>query len=336
MLDNENNTAAFEDDDVILPDGWQEGDDIFSEEGWSGDAGQADESAEDAGQSDEGNAEGSDGEAPTTEPDDQSGADGGDAGGEAPTTEPSAAEQPRKLKFTARVDRSDLDVEVDESELPTLYQKAQVVDRVRAKLAKLSPTLEKAERLSKSLGYDNLDAMLDSAEKSYRETEVNRLIGEGVHKEVAQDMVNRRFAAPEQPRGKGPSESETARPGTSGDAPQREAGAAGERDFRKEVADLLAVRGDLRGQRLPDEVIKACVLESKPLIVAYTEYEDAQKARQAQADAKERTALRRENAILKQNAASAARAPVSGATGGGATDTKPKDPFLEGFDADDY
>ena len=321
MLDNENNTAVFEDDDVILPDGWQDGDDIFSEDEWSGVTEQADEPAEDDGQPDEGNAE------PTPEPDSQSGADGGDEGGEAPTTEPSAAEQPRKLKFTARVDRNDLDVEVDESELPTLYQKAQVVDRVQAKLAKLSPTMEKAERLSKSLGYDSLDAMLDSAEKNYRETEINRLVGEGVHKEVAQDMVNRRFAT---------ARSTEQEAGQAEETQQREASAAGGRDFRKEVADLLAVRSDLRGQKLPDEVIKACVLEGKPLIVAYTEYEDAQKAKQAQADARERTALRRENAILKQNAASAARAPVSGTAGGGATDTKPKDPFLEGFDADDF
>ena len=43
-------------------------------------------------------------------------------------------------------------MEVDESELPTLYQKAQVTDRVQAKLARLTPQLEKAEKLAKQSG----------------------------------------------------------------------------------------------------------------------------------------------------------------------------------------
>ena len=55
----------------------------------------------------------------------------------------------------------------------------------------------------------------------------------------------------------------------------------------------------------------------------------AEIAKKAEADK-----LRRENRILKQNEASAKQAPVKGVRGGGATDTKPEDDFLRGFNSD--
>lgn len=46
--------------------------------------------------------------------------------------------------------------------------------------------------------------------------------------------------------------------------------------------------------------------------------------------------LKKENEVLKQNAASAARAPVRGVTGGGPTETKPESDFLRGFNSDGW
>ena len=43
--------------------------------------------------------------------------------------------------------------------------------------------------------------------------------------------------------------------------------------------------------------------------------------------------LKNTNKIHEQNAASAARAPVTGTSGGGETDTTPSDPFLLGFNS---
>ena len=95
------------------------------------------------------------------------------------------------------------------------------------------------------------------------------------------------------------------------------------RDFSEEIRELWRIRPQLRGQKLPDEVAKAAA-NGRNLSVAYLEQE-AEPAR------KQAASSRRENEILRQNAASAARAPVKGTTGS-SVDQGPKDPFLEGFE----
>ena len=241
MFDKEIITPEGE-EDVLLPEGYAEGDDLFAP------------------------PEGDRDEAPTPEPEPVSGDTGGDEG--APTPEQTQT-APHRLKFKARIDRSDVDVELDESQLPTLYQKAQVVDRVQARLAKQAPLLEQAEEMSRAMGYHNLEEML------------------GSHSVQAHG-----------------------------------------RDFTAEAAELVKVRPDLAGQTVPERVVRACLSENKPLLVAYTEYEAAQ--HKAEADR-----LRRENQIMQQNQAAADRAPVRGVRGGGDTGTRPEDDFLRGFNADD-
>lgn len=323
MEDNENIIIEpmEEEDEALLPDGWAEGDDIFSDDEWTGTE-EADESAEEPAQESEDGETSEDADpAPTTEQE-ESPDDKGTSQEEAPTTEQVTENKPNtKLKFRARVDREDRDVEMDESELPTVYQKAQATDRYQAKLAKMSPMLDKAERLSRSLGYESLEAMLASAEENYQSAEVKRLVGEGVHEEVAKDMVARRMASAAAAAQEKTYEPEQESAPTSAEPTAR--------DFKAETMELLKAKPELYGKKLPDEVIQACVHGNKRLLDAYTEYE----ARQTKA---ETAKLRKENQILKQNAASAAKAPVKGVTGGGATDTKPKDDFEMGFDSDDW
>ena len=110
---------------------------------------------------------------------------------------------------------------------------------------------------------------------------------------------------------------------------QTAAETAAARDYQAEVEELLQARPQLRGQALPDAVSRAAVADNKRLLLAYLDYE----AKQVQA---ENERLRRENEIYKQNAATAARSPVRGVSGGGATDTKPSDPFLDGFNSADW
>lgn len=307
MFENEIITPEVE-DDVLMPEGYGEGDDIFANsEEWTGEE-QVDAPETEPMPSDE-EPEGESVEAPTTEPE----AEAGDTGTpeEAPTPEP-IQNVPNKLKFKARVDRADVDVELDESELPTVYQKAQATDRYQAKLAKQTPILEQAERLSKALGFDTFEAMLANAEQNFRDNEVQRLTESGAPKEIAEDYINRRLA------GVRPAEQKPV---------EQPASEAPTRDFNAEAHELVRARPDLAGQTLPQEVVRACVAENKSLLVAYSEYE----AKQQKAEAEK---LRRENQILRQNEASAKQAPVKGVRGGGATDTKPEDDFLKGFNSD--
>lgn len=92
------------------------------------------------------------------------------------------------------------------------------------------------------------------------------------------------------------------------------------RDFETEVRSLYEQRPELKDGLLPEEVVRDCVA-GQSLRDAYDAYAGRQDAER----------LRKENRILRQNAATAARAPVRGVTGGGTPKAEPDDPFLRGF-----
>ena len=98
------------------------------------------------------------------------------------------------------------------------------------------------------------------------------------------------------------------------------------RDFVQEVNQLKALYPDFK--EMPDEVAKAAA-NGANLLTAYLAYREKQTSKAA-------ASLKKENEVLKQNAASAAKAPVKGVTGGGATNTKPQHKLLDGFDDDTW
>lgn len=97
------------------------------------------------------------------------------------------------------------------------------------------------------------------------------------------------------------------------------------RDFKAEVEQLKALFPEVK--EIPDEVACAAA-KGVPLLSAYLALRDKQSAQTA-------AALKKENQILRQNAASAAKAPVRGVSGGGAVQ-KPVDPALKGFDMEQW
>lgn len=313
---NEATSTYLDEDTPILPDGWADGDDLFTD---SDDAAEVDTAAE-PGATDMGVAEDAadtDG-LPTTESGEDAAQDA-ETGTETTDTTESGASQAEEtmLRFKALVDHEDIDVELKESELPTIYQKARVTDRVQQRLAEMTPTVEAATRLARQMGYSSPQEMLNAATQNYHDAEIEKLTSEGVHPEVARDIVERRLqdvAAP------------TQRAVAQADAVVN---TGVDRDYQAEVEELLQARPQLRGQALPDAVSRAAVEGDKRLLLAYLDYE----AQQAQA---ENERLRKENEIYKQNAATAARSPVRGVSGGGATDLKPSDPFLDGFNSSDW
>lgn len=98
------------------------------------------------------------------------------------------------------------------------------------------------------------------------------------------------------------------------------------RDFKAEVDQLKALYPDFK--EMPDEVAKSAA-NGTNLLTAYLAYREKQTSKAA-------ASLKKENEVLKQNAASAAKAPVKGVTGGGATNTKPQHRLLDGFDSDSW
>lgn len=308
---NEMVPVSSEEYEALMPEGWAEGDDLFDMSSWTGGKPEADEQQADDGQDSETNEDNAEAE---ETPAIESNGDGEEpaAAEEAPAKGQTKAKP--KFRFSAQIDHKMQDVELDETDLPTLYQKAHVTERVRAKLEQAQPLIDKGNRLAKILGYDTMDAMLDAADEAYRQGEVDRLTGEGVHPDVARELVDNRTQKAIAGMKSTPLAAET------DETP-------GNRDFKAEVADLLQSHPELRGTKLPDEVVQACVVKGRPLASAYEEY--SRKKTEA-----ENRAVKAENKRLKQNADAAKRAPVRGVSKGGATKLEPDDPFLIGFNSD--
>ena len=299
------NTA--EEYETFLPEGWAEGDDIFDMASWTGNAKTDESEAAEGNHGDEGSVDIANTESPITG---QGNGEevSGEVGDQSSTTEP-VADSAKKLKFSAQIDHKVEEVEMDESDLPAVYQKAHVTDRVKAKLAQAQPIIDKGNRLAKLLGYESMEAMLESAESNYRQGEIDKLTNDHVHPEVAEELVNTRLQRAFQ---------DVPAQATEDDEDTR--------DFKAEVTDLLNLHSELKGQRLPEEVVRECVANNRPLVKVYEEYIGRKKEAEA-------TALRAENKTLKQNAEAARRAPVRGVTKGGAVDAEPDDPFLKGFNS---
>ena len=87
-----------------------------------------------------------------------------------------------------------------------------------------------------------------------------------------------------------------------------------ERDFEQEVREFYDARPELKGEALPEDVARACVMEGKNLFEAYDAYAE-EKAEQ-------------------QNKKAARRAPVRSVTRGGSVDAMPEDAFLRGFNSE--
>lgn len=334
MNDNTNlENIAAEETDELLPDGWTEDADFFDTKTWSGGEDDPDEDDFFAEEKDDEPAE--DGkeepESPTTgtEPGETETApqETADADNAAPTTETAHAEaEPakNKLRFKARVDHEDVDAEIDESELPTLYQKAAATDRYQKKLAETTPLMERLNAVAKRNGYETVEAMLDAQESHDREQLVQKLMDEGAGKTLAEDYADRQFGKARH-SAEAPAEqyAPESAPATPSESVQDSPSAA--RDLAAEISELWSMRPDLRGTVIPSEVAAAAA-QGQNLVMAYLNYEN----KQARAAAEN---LRKENEIYKQNAAAAAKAPVRGVSNGGKTNTEPEDPFMRGFDS---
>ena len=319
-MDNENNKipATSTGDDAILPVGWTGEGDFFD---WAAGDTPADEPLEnllaetnvEAGSEEAENTPATDEETAET---DESETDEGEQ--LATPSEPET--QSTTLRFDANINHHKKSIEIDQSELPELYEKAYAADKFRNKLNAKAAEQEKAEIVSKLLGYKSVDEMLDQAKESYVKAEIDRLVNEKVHPTIAQDTVNRRVRELEDQAMK------DRKPFVPEDEIDKEEPSAPERDFKPEVAELLSVYPDLKGKTLPDEVVQATVSSGMSLTAAYTKY--LQKQTKA-----ENERLQKENKTLKQNAEAARRAPVRGVANNGATNIGAEDPFLKGFNS---
>ena len=155
-----------EKDDLILPEGFEEGQDIFAEED----------------------------EAPTTEqPDEADEIDEAEeteeAEEEAPTTEQETEESKPKAKIKVKFNHEER--ELDEDEAARLAQMGLNYEKVANKAKDLETRLGQAEKLAKQMGFSSAEEMISAAETNFIEQKVAQLVDEGVHEAIARDLVQR-------------------------------------------------------------------------------------------------------------------------------------------------
>ena len=300
-MDEQNMAAIPEEEDVMMPDGYGTGDDFFADE-WTGQDADAQPEPEQ-----EAEPEKQKEDAPTTEQPEE------DHEAQEPEAE-TPEDAPRRLRFKARVDREDMDVDIGEDEVPALYQLAKAGERWKAKNDTMRQQVEHYEQIAKGMGYATVDEMIQKTAEGYKAAKVQELMEQGTPQTIAEDYVDRMM---QREAAKAPDPE-----------PEEPTPEAHERNIQAEAQELIVARPDLKTRQLPMEVVEAW-RNGENLLNAYNRYE----ARQKEA---ENQKLKKENNILKQNAAAAAKAPVKGVTGGAPTDTEPEDPFLKGFDSDPW
>ena len=165
MDNNEMVSPASEEFEALLPEGWTGEGDFFDESTWGAETGTGADESQDGGADMAENDAGIDdnGGSPTTEDGAVDGGETDTAGADGASDGEQSQASPSKLKFSAKLDHQFKDVELDEAELPTIYQKAYATDRAQEKLAKLQPMQEKGDRLAalKLLGSGRRDAVGD-------------------------------------------------------------------------------------------------------------------------------------------------------------------------------
>jgi hypothetical protein len=280
-------------DDDFLPDGWDGKTDILTEDGQLNDAAFVSDGEQD--------------EELLVEENEES----GEEAEEAPTTgEDEPAETPDQ-------DAEDVTEEApaDEPEEPPAKPSRKLKLKVNHKEEELDLDSMSDEDLTALLQKGRAYDLIKEAEnkKKFRDVYQEQLdagMTDAVARVVAQAATD----------GKAYSLEDEADDAEEADKPAEDA--APSRNFINEVAQLQALFPEVK--EIPDEVAKAAALGA-PLLSAYLAYREKQSSKTV-------ASLKKENEILKQNAAASARAPVKGVTGGGNSTPAKKDPFLEGWD----
>ena len=287
--------TVFDEDEPILPDGWEEGEDLFVEVGDSVESVLSDGAEEGHEQLTENEDGTSEAEDPTTVETEEEGIQGdeGETETEEPDGEPGAEDKPsRRLKLKVNHQEEEVDVNaMSDEDLIALLQKGRAFDALRE--------TENKQKFRK-VYQEQIDAGMTEA--------AAKLIAQNEAGGKAYSLTD------EEPAAETPA------------VVERKEETPAVRDFRAEVEQLKALYPEFK--EVPDEVARAAA-KGVPLLTAYLAYRDKQSAKTA-------ASLKKENRVLKQNAASAAKAPVTGVTGGGSVTPKKSDPFLKGFDADNW
>lgn len=229
---------------------------------------------------------------------------------EEPTTVPEEQPAPAMPTIKVRFNHEDRDLSYDEAAM--YAQKGMNYDKLEERVKGYEALHTKMSRLARDLEYDSPEEMIEAAANNFKERQVRKLMEDGNTEAMARFLVDQQMK-------------EASAVATQNTAPTQEAPSSAPQapaitPERKAELDEF-IRAYPGVTKLPDEVIMAN-RQGVRLLVAYERYQNK--------------ANNRELAILKQNQAAAAKAPVTGTTGKAAPAGKSDadDPFLIGFNKD--
>lgn len=224
------------------------------------------------------------------------------------TTPPEATEPAPMPTIKVRFNHEDRELSYDEAAM--YAQKGMNYDKLEQKVQAYDALNAKMTRLAKDLEYDSAEEMIDAAANNFRERQIRQLVEAGNTEAMARFLVDQQMKA---------TYAETAPSAT----PTQEVPSPAPNDPAKDArrAEIEEfVRAYPGVTKLPDEVI----MDNRNgvrLLVAYERYQNK--------------AAQKELAILKQNQAAAAKAPVTGTVGKApSSQSEADDPFLKGFNSD--
>lgn len=302
MSEEVKTTYGAEEDAPILPSGWKEGDDIFQSDSWTGGNDSVDGQDTDPDVDDDSTQVSTeDGDLPTTEnPEAENSPNAGDGTEVAAPDGAEADHTPTPKTYRLRVNHEEKDVTLSDDEIIARLQKSYAWDAMQE---------QKSKAKYKEVYQEQIDAGLTpAAAKLVAQNECG-----GKSYEIGED-------------GEIVDDTQSAAKTSEAPASAETAPADRTRDLAAQIDQVKAIFGDFT--EMPEEVTRA-VAHGADLLTAYSAY----RVREGQ---KAAASLKKENEVLKQNAASAAKAPVRGVTGGGATKQKKESDFLKGFNSEEW
>lgn len=225
----------------------------------------------------------------------------GDDGSEGLTPDSGAQAQNASAEKTFKVRYNHEDVELKESEIAAYAQKGLKYDDIESEL--------KASReLAKRLGHKDIFEMAKAADEIEIERRTNDYLYDGIPEEIAKRLAREDYEK----------ETKTALEAVKKAEEEAESRAKSDKEatVKKEIGEFVKVFPDVK--KIPKEVISLKEKQGLSLVAAYAVYSSDK--------------TKKENEVLKQNASSAKKAPVRGASKYGSTGQKVSDPFEEGFD----
>lgn len=302
MSEEVKTTYGAEEDAPILPSGWKEGDDIFQSDSWTGGNDSVDGQDTDPDVDDDSTQVSTeDGDLPTTEnPEAENSPNAGDGTEVAAPDGAEADNTPTPKTYRLRVNHEEKDVTLSDDEIIARLQKSYAWDAMQE---------QKSKAKYKEVYQEQIDAGLTpAAAKLVAQNECG-----GKSYEIGED-------------GEIVDDTQSSAKTSEAPASVETAPADRTRDLAAQIDQVKAIFGDFT--EMPEEVTRA-VAHGADLLTAYSAY----RVREGQ---KAAASLKKENEVLKQNAASAAKAPVRGVTGGGATKQKKESDFLKGFNSEEW